>query len=58
MLLDDAHNIYGQVERGTADEHRLWAAIFVYVMLISPREVRYMQWPGQAPGFELAEFLL
>lgn len=57
VLLDEAHAVYSQLEQDPRDEPRLWAAIFVYEMLISPHEVLYMRWPGQHGGHELAEFL-
>lgn len=61
ILYDEAHAAYDKLARaakGSREEARLWASIFVYELLISPHEMHYLKWRsvhGDGPVF--AEFL-
>jgi len=58
ILYDQAHAVYDGLVKGSLDEARLWAAIWVYELIISPHQMHYLKWQAMdGDGYECAEFL-
>ena len=58
ILYDEAHAVYDRLVKGSLDEARLWAAIWVYELIISPHQMHYLKWRAMdGDGYECAEFL-
>jgi hypothetical protein len=58
ILYDEAHSVYDGLAKGSVDEPRLWAAIWVYELLISPHQMHYLKWRAvDGDGYEVAELL-
>jgi hypothetical protein len=58
ILYDEAHALYDRLARGSDEEEQLWAAIFVYELIISAHKVSYLKWADEERhGSVVAEIL-
>jgi hypothetical protein len=58
ILYDDAHYVYDRLAKDSADKARLWAAIWVYELIISPHQMHYLKWKAaDGEGWDFAELL-